>query len=119
MNKKCPVYQVMDFAGKRWTILIILELYKGKTKWKRYSQLKAKLPTITPKMLSMRLKELKQQGLIKNRVDSSEFPVKSKYGLTGSGEDFVKVIKAVKRWGLKWKVKNEHCESMNCKHCEF
>jgi len=83
--------------------LIILELYKGSKKWKRYNELKAKLLEITPKMLSMRLKELEKQGLVKHHLDAKEFPVKSKYRLTDSGQDFVKIIKGVKRWGLKWK----------------
>lgn len=119
MNKKCPVYTTMNFMGKKWTVLILLELYKGKGRWKRYSQLKNSLLDITPKVLSMRLRELEKQGLVKHRVDSKSFPVKSKYALSQSGEDFIKVVKGIKRWGLRWKVKNEECESMNCRECEF
>ena len=119
MDKKCPVYTVMGFMGKRWTILVLLELFKGKKMWKMYTELKKSLLGITPKVLSMRLKELEKQGLVKHSVDSTEFPIKSKYRLTESGKDFVKVIKGVKNWGLRWKVKNEHCENMNCKHCDL
>jgi len=119
MNQKCPVYTTVNFMGKRWTMLILLELYKGPNKWKRYTQLKGKLMDITPKILSMRLKELEKEGLIKHTVDAHEFPVKSKYRLSESGEDFIKVIKGVKKWGLRWKVKNQHCESMKCKECEL
>ena len=119
MKASCPVYTTMNFMGKRWTMLVLLELYKGNPKWKRYSQLKNSLMGITPKVLSMRLRELEKEGLVKHRVEGGNFPVKSKYRLSDSGEDFVKVIRGVKRWGLKWKVKNEHCESMNCKACEL
>lgn len=119
MNAKCPVYTTMNFMGKRWTLLLLLELYKGKSKWKRYSELKKKLMHITPKVLSMRLKELEKEKLVKNKVDAKSFPVKSSYKLTESGEDFVKIIKGVKKWGLRWKVSNEHCDGMNCKNCEF
>lgn len=119
MNAKCPVYTTMNFMGKRWTMLIILELYKGKAKWKRYSELKKSLMHITPKVLSMRLKELEKEDMIKKKIDSSTFPVKSAYALTARGEDFIKIIKGVKSWGLRWKVKNEHCEAMDCKHCEL
>lgn len=119
MKQTCPVYTTMNFMGKRWTMLVLLELYKGKARWKRYSELKNALKDITPKVLSMRLRELEKEGLVIHRVESSGFPVKSKYRLSESGEDFVKVIKGVKRWGLKWKVKNEYCESMKCKECEF
>jgi len=119
MNAKCPVYTTMNFMGKKWTIFILLEMYKGKAKWKRYSELKKRLMHITPKVLSMRLKELEQEGLVTNKVDAKSFPVKSKYALTEQGEDFIKIVKGVKKWGLRWKVKNEHCESMDCKHCEL
>ena len=119
MNQKCPVYTTMNFIGKKWTALVLLELYKGKNKWKRYSELKKKLLNITPKVLSMRLKELEKNGLVKHKIDASKFPIKSKYVLTESGEDFVKVIKKVKTWGLKWKIKNRTCEKQNCEECEF
>ena len=119
MDRKCPVYATMNFMGKKWTALILLELYKGKDRGKRYSQLKKGLLDITPKVLSTRLKELEKNGLVKHSVDASEFPVKSEYKLSESGEDFVRVIKGVKSWGLRWKVKNKACENMNCRECEF
>ena len=82
MDKKCPIYQVMGFAGKRWTILVLIEIYKGRKEWKRYSRIKEKLQTITPKMLSARLKELEKEGMLKKRIDSKEFPIKTEYKLT-------------------------------------
>ena len=109
----------MSFMGKKWTMLILLELYKGQVKWKRYSELKKALMDITPKVLSMRLKELEKSGVVKHSVDAKEFPIKSKYRLTESGEDFVKIIKGVKRWGLRWKIKNKVCENTNCEECGF
>lgn len=119
MNKKCPIYQVVGFIGKRWTLLILLELYKGRYKWKRYSHIKDRLLDITPKILSARLKELEKQGLITKRIDVKNFPVKSEYRLTKSGEEFVNIIKDMKNWGLKWEIKNETCKNVNCKECEF
>ncbi len=119
MNKRCPIYQVAGFIGKKWTLLLLVELYKGKTKWKRYSRLKSSLMNITPKILSARLRELEKQGLVKKRVSAKTFPVKSQYRLTGMGEDFMKIIHGMKRWGLRWKVRNEHCENVNCRDCEL
>ncbi len=119
MDKNCPVLNVASFTGKKWTILILLELYKGKTKWKRYSRLKESLLNITPKVLSMRLKELEKQRLLKRRVSTKTFPIKSEYSLTPMGEDFIKIVKGIKRWGLRWKVKNEVCESMDCAQCSL
>ena len=119
MKKNCPIYQVMRRMGRRWTILVLAELYKGRKKWKRYSEIKKKIPGLTPKMLSMRLKELEKEGLLKNRVDAKKFPVKSEYSLTKKGEDFFRVIDETKKWGLKWKVGNSDCPYVDCKECEF
>lgn len=117
MEESCTVYQTADFIGKRWTMLILLELYKGESGKRRYSELKSRLPDITPKMLSLRLKELEKEGLVKRIVDASEFPVKSTYSLTRSGEDFIKIIKGIKRWALKWKLRNRLCENADCGRC--
>ena len=119
MNRKCPIYQVANFLGKRWTLLIICELNKGKKKWKRYSEIKKKLPEMTPKMLSARFKELEREGLIRKHVDASTFPIKSEYRLTEKGEDFIGVVQDMKQWALKWQVRNEHCENVNCEECDL
>jgi len=119
MDRKCPVYQVMLFAGKKWTVLVLTEIYKGGKKWKRYSEIKRKMREITPKMLSRRLKELEREGMIRKRVDASSFPVKAEYSLTGKGEDMIVIVKRLKSWGLRWKVRNEHCKNVNCKNCDL
>ena len=119
MDRKCPILMTIEFLGKRWALPIIVELYKGKRKWKRYSRLKKKLLNITPKILSIRLRELEKEKLIRRRVDASRFPIKSEYSLTRRGEDMVNIIKAFRQWGLKWKVKNEYCKDVGCKHCKI
>jgi DNA-binding HxlR family transcriptional regulator len=117
MDESCTVYQAADFIGKRWTALILLELYKGKSNTRRYSELKKHIPGITPKMLSMRLRELEHERLVKKTVDASEFPVKSSYSLTKSGSDFIKIIKALKTWTLTWKLDNKLCKNAECGKC--
>ena len=119
MNDDCTIYQTANFIGKRWTLLILLELYKGESKQKRYSEIKKGLSDITPKVLSLRLKELVKEGLISKKVDASSFPVKCEYSLTKSGEDFIKIVQDIKKWALKWKVKNIVCEKANCKDCKL
>ncbi len=119
MERVCPVHQIMDFVGKRWTLKVMLELYKGKSPWKRYSEIKRGLDGITPKVLSLRLKELERDGMVKRKIDARTFPVKSEYSLTERGEDFVRIIKDIKAWALRWKVSNQVCETVNCKQCEL
>jgi DNA-binding HxlR family transcriptional regulator len=119
MEQDCTIYKTANFIGKRWTMLILLELYKGESKWKRYSEIKRSMEEITPKILSQRLKELEKEGLITKKIDASEFPVKCEYSLTNSGDAFVKIIQDIKKWALKWKIKNIVCEKANCKECEL
>ncbi len=119
MKKECSVRKSVNFLGKRWTLLILLELYKGKSEWKRFSHIRKNLDNITPKILSMRLKELKRENLIEKRVNVSEFPIKSEYRLTKAGKDFINVIKNIKSWSLKWKKGDKKCNERDCKDCEF
>jgi len=118
MNANCTIYKTSDFIGKKWTIPLILELYKGKGKKKRYSVLKNSLHGITPKLLSMRLKELAKHKLVKKETHANEFPIRCEYSLTKSGLAFIKVVKSMKDWALTHQFKNEHCKKMNCKNCD-
>jgi len=117
MKEDCTLYRTIDFVGKKWTLLILLEIYKGNGK--RYTEVKKSIPRITPKILSARLKELEGEGLIIKETDARTFPVKSEYSLTRSGKDFVEIVKEMKQWGLKWKVKNKNCEFSDCGDCKL
>jgi DNA-binding HxlR family transcriptional regulator len=109
----------MDFIGKRWTLLILLELFKGKGETKRFSELKRSLPDITPKMLSERLRELEVEGLVHHSLDDTVVPPKSMYTLTQSGHEFIEIIGSIKSWALKWKVHNTLCKNLNCRECRL
>ena len=119
MRDECSVRKSVNFLGKRWALLILLELYKGGSKWKRFSQVKKSLRDITSKVLSIRLKELEKEKLIEKKVNAEEFPIKSEYRLTEEGKDFIGVIKNIKKWSLKWRKKNRICEETDCRDCEF
>ena len=119
MRDECSVRKSVNFLGKRWALLILLELYKGGSKWKRFSQVKKSLRDITSKVLSIRLKELEKEKLIEKKVNAEEFPIKSEYRLTEAGRDFIGVIKNIKKWSLKWGKDNRTCEETDCKDCEF
>ena len=117
MQEACTVNQTVKYIARKWTLLILLELYKGSDQTRRFSELKASLPGITQKVLSARLKELEKEGLVENRVDSTTFPVKSEYELTASGLEIVDIVKDMKRWALKWKIKNIECSCRDCGQC--
>ncbi|MDP2750934.1 MAG: helix-turn-helix domain-containing protein [Nanoarchaeota archaeon] len=118
MDESCTIYKTADFIGKRWTLIILLELSKG-SGTKRYNELKKAIPGITPKILSERLKELEHEGMIKKRIDSSKFPIKCEYTLTKSGKEFFKIIQDMKKWSLKWKFNNKLCANSSCENCKL
>lgn len=113
----CTIYNTLDIVGKKWSLLILLELYKGETKEKRFNELKRGLDGITPKILSLRLSELEEEGLIRKKIDNTTVPIKCEYSLTESGEDFIHIIQEIKAWGLKWKFDNPTCAGTFCKQC--
>ena len=117
MDDACTINLTVKYLTKKWTLLIILELYKGREYTRRFSELRDALPGITPKVLSERLKELEEEGIITRRVDATAFPVRADYTLTDSGLEIVEVIRSIKRWALKWKIQNIPCGEQDCKVC--
>ncbi|MFA5296076.1 MAG: helix-turn-helix domain-containing protein [Methanoregulaceae archaeon] len=117
MQDTCTVSQTVRYLSKRWTLLIILELYKGERYTRRFSELRDALPGITPKVLSERLKELEQEEIITRTVDATAFPVRTEYSLTESGLAIIGIIRDIKRWALKWKIDNIACREQDCKVC--
>ena len=115
MDNMCTIYKTADFIGKKWTLLILLELHKGKNQWKRFNELKRNIPNITSKLLSLRLKELESEDLIKSKKTEEM----SEYSLNVSGQEFIKIIQDMKKWALKNKFKNKICENSVCKFCEI
>lgn len=115
----CTIYKTLDIVGKKWSLLILLELHRGEKNEKRFNELKRGLRGITPKILSLRLSELEDQGLIKKNIDNSKAPIKCEYYLTESGKDFIHIIQEIKDWGLKWKFDNPECAATFCKQCQL
>lgn len=90
----CPIEVTLGVIGKKWTVLIIRELFNGK---KRFSEIAASLP-ISSKLLTDRLKELEEHGII-NRTIFPEIPPRVEYTLTESGMTLTSVLDALKEWG--------------------
>jgi len=80
--KNCPIEVALNYLGKKWTIQLIRDLFKGK---KRFSEFLKANPRISTKMLSLRLKELQDSDLIKKKVISTT-PVIIEYTLTRKGK---------------------------------
>ena len=117
-RKECALYNVAHLIAKKWTLLILIELYRGGDK-KRFNELKNSLKNITPKILSNRLKELEEQGLIENKIIASSIPVISEYYLTTKGKELIDIIKTLKIWSIKHTESVRDCKNFDCKACSF
>ncbi|MEN6516875.1 MAG: helix-turn-helix domain-containing protein [Methanospirillum sp.] len=117
MQEACTVNQTVRYLARKWTLLVILELYKGPAYTRRFSELKGALAGITQKVLAERLRELEAEGIVTRHVDASAFPVRTEYALTESGLELVDVIRGIKGWALKWKIENVDCGGQDCRVC--
>ena len=55
----CPIARTLDLIGDRWTLLIIRDLFLGRS---RFNEFRQSTPRISPKLLSERLKRLEDDG---------------------------------------------------------
>ena len=92
---RCGVARALDVVGERWALLVVRELLLGP---KRFTDLRAGLPNIGPDVLSQRLRELDEAGLVRRRTLPP--PAGSRvYELTARGGELEPVVLALGRWG--------------------
>ena len=97
-NQYCGLAYALDIVGERWTILIIRELMAGP---RRFTDLIAGLPGISTNLLSERLKNLEQQGILSRRVLPP--PAASVvYELTPVGRALEKTLLELGKWGSRF-----------------
>ena len=95
---ECSIEKALDVLGGKWTFLIIRDLFDGV---KRFGELRKSLVGVSPKTLSIRLKELEERDVIK-RTAYLTVPPTVEYTLTDKGNSLRPIIKAMKVWGAKW-----------------
>jgi len=93
----CPIATTLDVIGTKWTFLIIRDLLLEETM--RFSDLLKAMDGISPKTLSLRLKELEMHGLVIRTVYPEVSP-RVEYTLTSRGKELRKVFIELKRFGL-------------------
>lgn len=94
----CPVAMAAEVLCTRWTMVLMRELVAGTT---RFNDLRRGVPKMSPALLSRRLKELEQAGVIERRSLRTEKGV-FEYHLTKAGKDLRPVVEALGTWGQKW-----------------
>lgn len=95
----CPRFHwAAELIGKRWTGALIRVLMNGPM---RFSEILEAIPGIHDPVLSQRLKELEQVGIVERRV-YPEAPVRIEYALTEKGRELERAIEELQRWAEKW-----------------
>ncbi|SFC55828.1 transcriptional regulator, HxlR family [Flagellimonas taeanensis] len=92
----CTISLTLDLVGGKWKAVI---LYHLRDKPKRYNELHKEMPTVTEMTLSLQLKKLEKDGLVKRKVYGKKPPIKVIYSLTDFGKSFVPVLEAITEWG--------------------
>ena len=91
----CSIARALDLLGERWTLLVVRELLCGS---RRFGDVRRGIPRISRTMLSARLRELVDAGVIE-RQDGDDGPA---YELTDAGRELSGVIRELGTWGQRW-----------------
>lgn len=95
---ECPVENWLGFLGHRWNALVLWHLQDG---IRRYSELAAMLPGVSPKVLSERLQGLEARGLLE-RCPIAVFPRGMGYRLTAPAKALVPILDQLEVWSCQF-----------------
>src|SRR4029079_6105822 len=91
-------HRASELVGRRWTGAIIYVLLRARC---RFATLREAIPDITDRMLSERLQELEQEGIVERTV-VPETPVRVEYALSDKGRALVRAFDALSQWADRW-----------------
>ncbi|MBV8371726.1 MAG: transcriptional regulator [Candidatus Eremiobacteraeota bacterium] len=94
----CGLARALELVGERWALLVIRDLLVGP---KRFGELQRGLPRIPSNILTARLKELEDAGLVQRRAQSRDSGGGVVYELTSAGRELEATAIALGRWGAK------------------
>ena len=93
----CPITNVLDTLGDKWTLLVIRDLVLGK---RRYQEFLSSPEKIASNILADRLTKLEAAGLVTRRAYQQK-PARHEYLLTKKGKGLEPVLEAIIVWGKK------------------
>jgi DNA-binding HxlR family transcriptional regulator len=92
----CPVAKAAEIVAERWTPLVLRELIAGSH---RFNELRRGVPRMSSALLSQRLKELEDAGVIERRAGEGK---NAEYHLSEAGQELRPIIEALGVWGARW-----------------
>ncbi len=98
-NGVCPHFHAaIELIGKRWTGAILCALTEESL---RFAELARAVPGLSDRLLSQRLRELEEEGLVEREVEAGT-PVRVTYSLTAKGTELEPAIGELKAWAKRW-----------------
>lgn len=94
-SENCPVRNVMDRFGDKWSVLVLLIL--GDVERIRFTELSKEIGDVSQKMLTVTLRTLEADGLIKRTV-YAQVPPRVDYEITAMGKSLLPHIHSLARW---------------------
>lgn len=99
----CPVETTLTLISDKWKVLILRDLLPGT---KRFGELRKSIGHVSQKVLTARLRQMEQSGLV-NRKVYAEVPPKVEYSLTDVGYSLKPILDAMWTWGEEYQMKME------------
>ncbi|SHI42856.1 DNA-binding transcriptional regulator, HxlR family [Nocardiopsis flavescens] len=93
----CPVREVLDRIGDKWSVLVIVLLGR---RTHRYGELHRTIDGISQRMLTLTLRALVRDGLVE-RTAHATVPPRVEYSLTGLGRTLLEPLTALDRWAVE------------------
>ncbi len=97
-NRPCPVETTLNIISGKWKGIILFRLLGGK---KRFNELQKLMANVTHRTLTLQLRELEKDGIVKRTV-YAEVPPRVEYELTELGLSMTPIIKSIYAWGLNY-----------------
>jgi DNA-binding HxlR family transcriptional regulator len=96
----CPHFHAaIELIGKRWTGAIVCALTERPL---RFGELARAVPGLSDRLLSQRLRELEDEGVVERTVEAGS-PVRVTYSLTEKGAELRPAIAELRAWAQRWK----------------
>lgn len=98
-TRVCPDYHAaVEMIGRRWTGAILWALSEGPH---YFAELSQSIPGLSDRLLSRRLRELEQEGLVERSVHAGS-PARVSYSLTDKGRELGPAIRELRAWAKRW-----------------
>jgi DNA-binding HxlR family transcriptional regulator len=97
---QCPIKTSLGVLGKKWAMVVLRDI--GILGVDRFNRLLDSIPGLTPRVLSMRLKELEKEGFIECLKKGKKSPMIVRWTLTEKGRDALPILLQLTVFGSKW-----------------